>query len=119
MASRASIGEMRTRVVVRRMQSSIDADGFPVRKYEDVFPGPIWCKWVWAHGTEALTNMRTEMTQTATLTMPYTGAITARCRVWRAEEAEDAEAGWDIISTNNVEDKRQYLEVLIRKGTKA
>ena len=51
MARVASIGEMRTRVVVRTIQTDTDADGFTVRKYQDVFPEPIWCKWVWAHGT--------------------------------------------------------------------
>ena len=68
MARAASIGEMRTRVVVRTIQTDTDADGFTVRKYQDIFPEPIWCKWVWAHGAEALENMRQKMTQTATLT---------------------------------------------------
>ena len=44
MARVASIGEMRTRVVVRTIQTDTDADGFTVRKYQDIFPEPIWCK---------------------------------------------------------------------------
>ena len=119
MARMAGIGEMRTRVVVRRLKTGIDEDGFKTVAREDVFPGPVWCKWVWAHGAEALENMRTQMTQTATLTMHYTGRITPRCQIWRAGEADDESAAWDVVSVNNVEDRRQYLEVQIRKGVKA
>ncbi len=119
MARVASIGEMRTRVVVRTIQTDTDADGFTVRKYQDIFPEPIWCKWVWAHGAEALENMRQKMTQTATLTMPYTAKIHARCRVWRTQEADDESAAWDVVSVNNVEDANKYLEVLIQKAVKA
>ena len=119
MARMAGIGEMRTRVVVRAMTADADADGFTKHTYTDVFPGPIWCKWVWAHGAEALENMRQKMTQTATLTMPYTAKVHARCRVWRAQEADDESAAWDVVSVNNVEDANKYLEVLIQKAVKA
>ena len=57
-------------------------------------------------------------TQTATLTMPYTAKIHARCRVWRTEEADDESAAWDVVSVNNVEDANKYLEVLIQKPVK-
>ena len=119
MASRASIGEMRTRIVVRRLKTGIDADGFEVIEREDVYPGPIWCKWVWAHGAEALENMRTQMVQTATLTIHYTGRIDARCQVWRAGQADDMDEAWDVVSVNDVEDAHKYTEVLIRKEAKA
>lgn len=119
MAMRAGIGEMRTRVVVRALKTGADDDGFTERTYTDVFPGPVWCKWVWAHGAEALENMRQKMTQTATLTMPYTAKVHARCRVWRAQEVDDAGAAWDVVSVNNVEDANKYLEVLIQKAVKA
>lgn len=119
MARSASIGEMRTRVVVRTMIIGIDPDGFAEFAYTDAFPAPIWCKWVSAHGTEALENARNQMTQTATLTLPYTAKITARSRIWRAEEASEENAAWDVVSVNNVEDKNRTLEVLIRKKVKA
>lgn len=118
MAKYASIGEMRTRITVKLPTKGVDADGFATETDTDVFGGKVRCKWVWQHGNEVFENMRLGLGQVATITMPYTSLITPRCKVWRETETADADA-WEIISINNVEEARRFLEIKVRRGVKA
>lgn len=118
MAKSASIGEMRTKITVKLPTKGVDADGFATETTTDVFSGKVWCKWVWQHGAEVFENMRLGLGQVATITMPYTDKITPRCKIWRETETAAADA-WEIISINNVEEARRYLEIKVRRGVKA
>lgn len=118
MAKTASIGEMRTKITVKLPTKGVDADGFATETTADVFSGKVWCKWVWQHGAEVFENMRLGLGQVATITMPYTDKITPRCRIWRENETSDADA-WEIVSINNVEEARRFLEIKVRRGVKA
>lgn len=118
MAKSASIGEMRTKITVKLPTKGKDADGFATETASDVFGGKVWCKWVWQHGAEVFENMRLGLGQVATITMPYTNQITPRCKIWRETETADADA-WEIVSINNVEESRRFLEIKIRRGVKA
>jgi head-tail adaptor len=118
MAKFASIGEMRTKITVKLPTKGVDVDGFATETTSDVFPGKVWCKWVWQHGNEVFENMRLGLGQVATITMPYTDKITPRCKIWREGETGDAKA-WEIISIDNVEEARKFLEIKIRRGVKA
>ena len=51
MAIKAGAGEMRTKITIKAPEYSIKA-GFSAESFKNVFPGPVWCKWVNAHGTE-------------------------------------------------------------------
>ena len=118
MAKTASIGEMRTKITVKLPTKSIDTDGFATETSADVFGGKTWCKWVWQHGTEVFENMRLGLGQVATITLPYTDKITPRCKIWRESETAAADA-WEIISIDNVEEARKFLEIKIRREVKA
>ena len=118
MAKSVRIGEMRTRITVKLPTPGIDDDGFATETSADVFGGKVWCKWVWQHGAEVFENMRLGLGEVATITMPYTNAITVRCKVWREGETADADA-WEIVSINNVEEARRFLEIKLRRGVKA
>ena len=118
MAKSASIGEMPTRITVKMPTKGTDADGFATETSSDVFGGKVRCKWVWQHGTEVFENMRLGLGQVATITMPYTDKITPRCKVWRESETTDADA-WEIVSIDNVEEARRFLEIKVRRGVKA
>jgi head-tail adaptor len=118
MAKFARAGEMRTKITVKLPTKSIDADGFATETSSDVFGGKVWCKWVWQHGTEVFENMRLGLGQVATITMPYTDKITPRCKIWRESETAAADA-WEIVSIDNVEEARRYLEIKIRREVKA
>lgn len=119
MARQVSIGEMRTKITVKLPVKGKDADGFATETYGTaLFSGKVWCKWVWQHGSEVFENMRLGLGQVATITMPYTDKITPRCRIWRENETSDADA-WEIVSINNVEEARRFLEIKVRRGVKA
>lgn len=118
MAKSASIGEMRTKITVKQPTKGADGDGFATETFADVFGGKVWCKWVWQHGNEVFENMRLALGQVATITMPYTSLVTPRCKVWREGETAAADA-WEIISINNVEEARKFLEIKVRRGVKA
>ena len=118
MAKSVSIGEMRTKITVKLPTKGTDADKFATETDADVFGAKVWCKWVWQHGTEIFENMRLGLGQVATITMPYTASITPRCKIWRESETAAADA-WEIVSINNVEETRKFLEIKIRRGVKA
>lgn len=118
MAKSASIGEMRTKITVKLPDKGVDADGFATETTSDVFSGKVWCKWVWQHGAEVFENMRLGLGQVATITMPYTDKITPRCKIWRETETAAGDA-WEIVSINNVEETRRFLEIKVRRGVKA
>ncbi|MGI6239981.1 MAG: head-tail adaptor protein [Christensenellales bacterium] len=118
MAKFVRIGEMRTRITIKRVIKGLDADGHATHAYEDVFPGRVWCKWVWQHGTEVFESMRLNLGQVATITMPYTPKITPQCRIWRESETTDADA-WEVVSIDNVEEANRYLEIKVRRDVKA
>ena len=118
MAKFARAGEMRTKITVKLPTKAIDADGFATESDVAVFTGAVWCKWVWQHGAEALENMRLNLGQVATITMPYTALITPRCRIWREGET-GADNAWEIVSIDNVEERRRYLEIKVRRDVKA
>lgn len=118
MAKSASIGEMHTRITVKLPTKGVDTDGFATETDADVFGGKVWCKWVWQHGTEVFENLRLGLGQVATITMPYTVLVTPRCKIWRETETADADA-WEIVSIDNVEEARRFLEIKVRRGVKA
>lgn len=121
MAKSALAGQMKTRVIVKRLKHvGEDPEGYPIRQWENVI-GPdekLWCKWVNAYGTEAYQARRLDMAQQATITLRYTPEVDVRCRVWAGVET-DAECtdgtAWEVVSVNNVEDTRRFLDVLLKR----
>lgn len=128
MAKSAFAGEMRTKIRIQGQEAGINARGYPDTAWKDLFPGPVWCKWVNAHGREAFDLLRLELGETATLTLRYSPLVTIRCRVLREEDIQAIEAApeaeredlarryaYEIVSLDNVEDKRQFLEIQIKR----
>lgn len=118
MAKFASTGEMHTKITIKAPTKGTDADGFATETDTDVFGGKVWCKWVYQHGAEVFENMRLGLGEVATITMRYSSLVTPRCKVWREGESAAADA-WEIISIDNVEDARKFLEIKVRRGVKA
>lgn len=117
MAARAGAGEMNTRVRFLRIQTGArkpqERD-----KAEDVFGEPVYVKWVWSHGEEALANYSAQMGQVATVTMRYTPTVNTQMRV--TLEDEQALLGTDggpfeIISINPVLNRRDFMELQVRR----
>lgn len=110
-----SIGEMRTRVIVRKIKSGLDAEGFNVRGYEDLFSGAIWCKWEWERGTETFENERQRLEERAVLTMRYSNKVTTRCMIWKDKETDP----WEVVSLNDIDDRHRWLRLTLRRSVKA
>ena len=110
-----SIGEMRTRVTIQRIKAELDREGFNTREYEKLFKGQVWCKWEWERGTETFENERQRLEERAKLTMRYSDKVGARCVVLR----ENDEEPWDVISTNDVDEKHRWLELTLKRSVKA
>lgn len=87
MAKSAFAGEMRTKVTIQREDAVTRPNGYTEMAWESIFPGPVWCKWVNAHGTEVFDALRLELGEVVTLTMRYSPLVDIRCRVLHAGDA--------------------------------
>ena len=115
MAKSVRAGEMRTAVEFYTIEHGINANGFPTETDKALFSGPVACKWVTAHGSEAMEEMRLNLEQTATLTTRYTPKITVRSRCRKKGDGQK----WEIVNINDVEGRHKTLEIYVRRVVKA
>ncbi len=123
MARQAGIGELRTRIYIRKVDKAVDSEGVASRKEEkSVFaPGPdggerVWhCKWVNAYGSEVFAAMQAQVQTPATLTMRYSPLIRPDHLIYRVGDP----APYEIISVNDVEDRHTWLEVKVKRKAAA
>lgn len=110
-----SIGDMRTRIQIRQIIAGIDSEGFNTREYKDLFAKRVWCKWEWERGTETFENERQRLEERAVITMRYSDKVDQRCVVLREGEKEP----WDVIATNDVDDRHRWLRITLKRSVKA
>ena len=103
---RAYAGEMRTKITIKAPQYGIEA-GFSKEVFVDIFPGPVWCKWVNAHGTEVYQAEDHTDIPLEELKMRYSPLVTVKCRIWHERDPEP----YEIISIDNIGDRREFLEI--------
>lgn len=118
MAKEATIGEMRTKIRIYSQTKGIDVDGFPTEAWANVFgDGDPFCRcmWVNAHGTEVFDNLRLELRDVATITMRYTPLLTPECRIFHEDDPEP----YEVISIDNISDRRRLMEVKVRRAVTA
>ena len=116
MAKEATIGQMRSRIIIKEIAPGMDGAGYPAPEWKSIFPSPAWCLWVNAHGRE-LTDilMRAELREVATITMRYSPKINVRCRIWREGAPENDAHAFEILSIDNVEDRRNLVEIKVKR----
>ena len=122
MAKQANAAELNTRVRFTRVTKTSNANGFAVQTTTDIFGQPVYCKWVWAHGSEVFEHRREQLGQVATLTMYATNLVTVDCRVTLEDELAltGAENGpFEIISIDQVENRGRFMEIKVRRKVKA
>ena len=108
----ANSGRIATQILIRKPQETVDDDGFPIIGHEYLFNSkPVWCEWVNAHGSEFYNAASLNLREPATLTMRYSPLITVQCQV----ERKDNGAVFDIISIDNIRDKRNWLEIKVSR----
>lgn len=103
---RAFTGEMRTKITVKAPEYGIKA-GFSEEVFADIFPGPVWCKWVNVHGAEVYQAEELHLRQPVTITMRYSPLVTVECRIWHERDPKP----YEIISIDNIGDRREFLEI--------
>ena len=113
MSKDANAGELRTPITIKSYTSTTDSDGYPVQSWVNVFGGAktAKCKWVNAHGAEALEAQRLNLKELATLTMRYSPLITAACEIYRGSDP----APFEVISLDNVEQRNEWLEIKVKR----
>lgn len=122
MAKQANAGEMTTRVRFKRLTKGINANGFAEHAEVDVFGQPVYCKWVWAHGSEVFEHMREQLGQVATITMYWSPKVTPDCTVQLVDEqilTGTNSGDFEIVSIDGVENRGRYMEIKVKRRVKA
>lgn len=117
MAKSATAGEMRTKITIKRQENTgeTDGEGNPIIEWVDIFGGPVWCKWAYAHGEEVFEGMRLNVGQLATVTMRHTAKIDQRCRIWHEKDLQDDDHAWEVVSINDPEDRHKFLDIELKR----
>jgi SPP1 family predicted phage head-tail adaptor len=114
-ARSALSGQMNTKITVKALTQTQDSDGYSVEVWTDVFGEQVWCKWVNAHGTEVFEGLREDLKEVATITMRYSNRVDQRCLIYHEQDPKP----YEIISINNVMDRRRFLEIVVKRKVKA
>lgn len=125
MAKFASAGRMRTRIVIedRTKEPNPESKGYFVEVWKNVFGNrAVFCQWKNAHGTESLEAYKFNLGDVATITMRYSPLITPTCRIFKADGKKTSEGTsipFEVISIDNIDDRREWLEIKIRRKREA
>ena len=115
MALKATIGQLKTRIIIKRLVESVDDDGFPVMSWEPIVDGHIWCYWHNEVSNEKAQDDRLELRQPAAVTIRYTPLVDVRCRLWLEDEPQDENHAYEIVSVNNWDMKYRFIELKVRR----
>lgn len=112
-------GDLRTRIQVFAPPEGggLNANGYPAGQPVNVFGEGklLHCKWVNAHGSEIYDAKQAGVEEPATLTLRYTPKVTPACLIYREKDP----APYEVISVNNILDRRVWLEVRVQRKAAA
>lgn len=114
MSKSANPGELRTSVFFMKTTRTIDSEGYPVETPVNVFGDgvPCKCKWVNAHGYEALQGMQLQLKEPATITTRYSDKLlNPKLLVYKGTDTHP----YEIISIDDVEDRHRWLEIKVQR----
>ena len=111
MSKFANVGELKTPVRFKRIEKSVDPEGYPVENEIDLFGVAVPVKWVNAHGTESFAAMQLKLREPATITMRYTPKINIAQLVYKNGDPKP----YEIISIDNVEERGMWLELKVQR----
>ena len=114
MSKYATAGELRTPVYFKRIERTINANGFPIETEVNVFGEeiPIMCKWVNVYGSEAWTASQLQLREPATITTRYSPLLDDVTLL--AYLGADT-APYEVVSVNNVEQRNVWLEIKVQR----
>lgn len=114
MSKSANPGELKTVIQIlapRGIEQGLG--GYVSEAWDNVFGdgASVRCKWVNAHGTEAIEAATLQLKDPATLTLRYSPKITPKCRIYRDDDTKP----YEIISIDNVEERCRWLEIKVSR----
>jgi len=123
MSKSANAGELNVAVCFKRMDRSVDKDGFPVEALHNVFGQdksgkdiPVMCKWVNAHGSEVWTAMQLQLRDPVTITVRYSPLLDdAALEVYLKGDPKP----YEVVSVDNVERRNEWLEIKAQRKVSA
>lgn len=117
MSKYANSGELRTPVRFVRVSRVTDEEGFPIEQEVNIFGEgcTVNVKWVNAHGSEVYELMQLRLREPATITMRYSPLIDRSLLVYREDDPEP----YEIISVDNVQQRRVWLEIKVQRREEA
>lgn len=118
MAKATTIGAMNAQIRIKNITTELDADGFRVETETDAIKGKVWCGWRWVHGKDQMDDRKLQHIENATITMRYTPKIDLQSRVYLCSEGDSAKP-WEVLSIDNVDEKRTLLEIKVQRRAKA
>ena len=102
-------GQLRTPVQVLAVTKVKNERGFTEVTTAEALGYPLYTQWKNAHGTEVLQAQELGLRAKATLRCRYDARITPTCIVRKGGE------DWEIISVDNVEERRQWMELTVAR----
>lgn len=111
-------GERNTKIEIKSLTSTRDADGFPVEKWTNIYGAGVYAyaKWINAFGQDVLTAQQLGAVDMATITVPYSALITSACEIYREGDTRP----YEIIGTpDNIRNRNQFIEMKIKRKVKA
>lgn len=111
-------GELRTKIEIKALTSTKDADGFDVETWTNIYGAGVYAyaKWINAFGAEVLTAQQLGAVDMATITVRYSPLITSACEIYRYGDTRPFEI---IGAPDNIRDRGQWMELKIKRKIKA
>ena len=100
-------GELNTSVQIQKRIKTEDAGGFEHPEWETI--ATVWCKWINAHGQEAITANAMQAKSTANVTLRYRSDINVTLVILKGTER------YEIISPDNIRERGEYMELLVQR----
>lgn len=96
-------GELRTKITLKKRVITQDAGGSQVPAYTTI--ADVWAKWENAHGMEAVQASSNTALRSATVTVRYRNDVDETCVIVKGGQI------WDIVSTDNIRERGEYIEL--------
>jgi hypothetical protein len=119
MAKAANAGEMRTPVRFKRIERRVNENGVPVETEVNVLgkqDSAVYVKWQNIYGAETIAMAQLQFNDAATITCRYLPVLDdIKLVVYKAGDP----VPFEVISTDNVEDRNQFLEIKVKRKAAA
>jgi head-tail adaptor len=114
MSKRATAGELRTKVAFKRIERTVNENGFPAEV--EVTVCEAFCKWVNVHGRESFSENAMQLREPATVTCRYHPDLNdQKLILYKSGDRRP----YEVISVDNVEEQNSWIEFSIQRKVEA